>query len=319
MANPLRVVDGLAVTTGDVVTDSGDVTATAGAIEAGTTVAAGTTLTAGTGITATTGDVLVSTGDISVTLGSVTADEGNITATLGDITASAGAVAGTTISADGTQVLPQEGAYPSAVFLFTTWPAEDETIMIGATTYTFKAAPGGAGSLQIGRDGASVENSRDFLLNYINNSVDFVEDLVASAISTNYVKLTGATGAAGSRVAAVGVANVALADSGAAAIVTNQDDSNVTGKVAGGSMTGGEFVVSAKAATAIAVPGAVLIELPFTPTWFQVSMWTSAGEILSTTKAITDVVAINGDAIMITGTGAVHLAATDVVRWIAGT
>jgi len=317
MANPLRVVDGLAVTTGDVVTDSGDVTATAGAIEAGTTVAAGTTLTAGTGITATTGDVLVSTGDISVTLGSVTADEGNITATLGDITASAGAVAGTTISADGTQVLPQEGAYSSAVLHFVSNPADGATIDFGGITYTIEDTP--AVPKDIPRSAVNAEGTLDNMLTYINTDVNFDQALVAEKIDAANLRLVGATGAAGSRVKAVGVVAVDLADSSAAQILTNRNNLNEAGKSASGRMTGGQFAVSVDANSEIVAGRYVDIDLPFTPTWFHVSLWAAAGAPLGTTADVTDTFTISGDAIRITGTGGVHLAATDVVRWIAGT
>jgi hypothetical protein len=220
-----------------------------------------------------------------------------------------------------TGVMSAEGVIPSARLNLATNPTDADTVTIGTKTFTFKASLVAATTTtQVKILGSAALTMAAFLdaingvanANVVLDTTPFTLSIVADAVTATKVRIQKASKQGGTPIAGT-VASTPLSRTlTAGADIWSAADLNVTGKVATDSrFTAGQFAITA----AMITNGSYQVELPFTPTCFQLFVTASTG----VQRASTDAVTISGNALSIAlgGGASPAIQATDIVRFWA--
>lgn len=224
------------------------------------------------------------------------------------------------------------GAIPVHVFNLATNPTATDTMTIGDDTYEWVAAAGDVaddGNIGVVLAG-TVAASRTNLVAAINGTAtatglfqtdsttpalykgteNVVAVVVGNTVEVRTANTPGGTAAPTGESITVAETMTAAADLW---VYGNVNFNTLAGPAGGGCLAAGQVTVTAAMITA----GTVQVDFPFTPTWFQVEVWT-ASDVQRPGGSDTYEISGNGILITLGGGSDPDVQATDTIRILAG-
>ncbi len=213
------------------------------------------------------------------------------------------------------------GVVPSVRLNFATNPTNDDTITIGAKTFTFKTTLITATTTTqvkiLGTAALTLAALLDAIngvtnANVVADTTPFTTSVVADAVSATVLRIRKADAQGGTAIAGT-MSTTAFSETlTAAADIVNAANLNVSGKAAtDNTISTGSVTITA----AMITNGTFDVELPFTPTIVQWSGYASTG----VPRAINEAVTISGNALhlVLAGGASPNWQANDTFRFIA--
>lgn len=213
--------------------------------------------------------------------------------------------------------LMQNGIIPSARLVMSGDASNNDTIAIGATTFKFVTTLGAAAAQVQVKRGVSAAATLAGLVKAINGTTDattwveattpFAASILADSVTTS-LRIRQATKRGGRAIPGVSPSIALVEAITAAADIWNVGNMNESGKDPGDTACAvAKFAVGAQMIT----NGSYQLELPFTPTVFEVDVRSSTGVLRSSNEAVT--ISSNALNFVMAGGATPNLQAGDIV------